>query len=144
MARFASQKSTGVLFAAPARRQRRSRRQADARIARRQLPDDRRRAIVGVIVENDNLDLDAGAVQSGRDGGADGAFLVASGDQHGNLRKWLAGGEDEVRRRGIMPQIGAEFSKAGSERRPGARRRSPGRSRSRCAAPRLSAALSGV
>src|SRR5436190_1726095 len=103
MTRQPGQDVAGVLLAAPAFRQRRSRLQPDAGVSAGDLPDDVGGAVLGVVVEDDDLDLDPVAGQGCLDGGADGAFLIAGRYEDGD-------GPDGLRLRGrpVEPEVDAE------------------------------------
>ena len=84
ISRRSGQDMAGVLFAAPARRQRRRGQQANAPITAGDLGDNSPRGVLGVVVQHYHLDGHAFARQGSLDRRPDGLLLVAGRDQHGN------------------------------------------------------------
>ena len=75
------QDPAGVLLAAPARRQRRPRISRTRGRRAGELGDDRRRGVLGVVVEDDHLEIDPATGQCRRDRRADRVFLVPGRNQ---------------------------------------------------------------
>ena len=112
VAREAGEAVAGVDFAVPAGGQRRGGLEADAGIARGEGVDDLRGVVVGGVIEDDQLELDAFAREDALDGGGDIRAFVARGDEHGDRRALAAGGG---RRRVEDAQI-REEERGGEER----------------------------